>query len=159
MASRNEAERRKVDASYLEAAALCHATEECSRVEESVRRIFPPELREAVELETAHMDGYYGNPISVITARLNNSEQVHLTLKHVSEALDPLEKAILRTTFDMRYDHKSKKLVVRFSKQDLYLGKLKIHDSDDVVKVIIGLKNARSASDAINFFSLCGLLS
>lgn len=159
MASRRETERRKVDASYLEVAAFCHATEDCSRVEESVKRVFPPNLRSEIKLSLSQMEGYYGNPIGSITARVENREQVYATIKYLSDALEPLEKALLRSTFDLRYDSKSKRLIIRLSKQELYLGKFKVSDSDDIVKVVIGLKNARSVHDAISFFTSSGLIT
>ncbi|MEM0000952.1 MAG: RNA-binding domain-containing protein [Desulfurococcaceae archaeon] len=160
MASSRETKRRRgVEISHIEVAAFCHATEDCFRVEESVRNVFPQELRKLIRINRVEKEGYYGNPISIITARISDERYAELITKHLAVSLGPLEKAVLKSTFDLRYDPKTGRFVVRFSKQDLLLGRLRITDSDDVVKVVFHLKSAKKRSDALNFFRNTGLIA
>jgi len=158
MASSREAKRRKVEVSQVEISAFCHATEDCTRVEYAVKNLLPPELKNIVFINTTTHEGYYGNPISVLNLKLTSKEHVDLLLRHLSNTLQPLEKSILKATFDLRYDPPTKRLIVRFSKQDLYLGGLKITDSDDVVKLVVHFKNAKSKNDALDYLSRVNLL-
>ncbi len=158
MADSRKAERREVDVSRVEIVAYCHATEDCERVEASIKNLLHPNLRSLVKILSSQYEGYYGNPIRVLTAKLSLKPHVNELLSYVAGSLDKLEKAILKSTFDLRFDPSMGRLVIRFSKQDLYLGKLKITDSDDVVKFTIYFKNAGEAQRVLEYAKKIGLV-
>lgn len=161
MASSREIERKKqeVEVLQIEVVAFCHATEDCSRVEESIKNVFPQEFRGSIRVNYVEEKGYYGNPINILIAKIVSRSQVDLTMRYLATVLEPLEKTILTSTFDLRYDPKTGRFVVRFSKQDLLFGQFRITDSDDVVKVTLYLKNAKKRSNVLNFFKSVGLLA
>lgn len=159
MATRREVERRKVNLSHIEISAFCHATEDCLRVEESVRNVLPEEIRKIVKIEFTSREGYYGNPIRILSAKLNDKNQVGLVLKHLSSRLEPIEKTILKSTFDLRFDQREGRFVIRLSKQELVQDRFRVTDSDDVVKVVIYLANAKKKQDVLEFLKNAGLIT
>lgn len=160
MASNRKTRRRQeVEISQIEVTAFCHATEDCSRVEESVKNVFPQDLRKLITINRVEKGGYYGNPISIMSVKITNEQHVESIIKHLAASLEPLEKTVLKSTFDLRYDSKTGRFVIRFSKQDLLSGQFKITDSDDIVKVVLYLKSAKRSSNILNFFRDAGLLA
>jgi RNA binding exosome subunit len=159
MAYSREAERRKVEANYVEITAFCHATEECPRVEHAIRNLLPPDLRHVAKTYSSTHEGYYGNPINILTIKLINKDHVTLLLRHLSSALDPMEKSILKATFNLRYDSSTGRFIIRLSKQDLYLGSLRIIDTDDIVKLTIHFKSVKRRDEVFNYLKAIGLIS
>jgi len=159
MAGGGEVRRREVEVSQIEISALCHATEDCSRIEESIRNILPSEARKTIVVHHDLTRGYYGNPITVMTVKITGKNRIDLAIGHIAALLEQLEKTILRSTFDLRYDRKTGKFVIRFSKQDMILGKLRVTDSDDVVKVVFYLKNTKNSSRVLRHLIDIGLLA
>lgn len=161
MADNREAERRRqeVSISQIEVTAFCHATENCSHVEESIRNLFPRELRTSIKINRVLEHGYYGNPIYILSVKVSDKHLIASTVSYLASKLESLEKTLLRSTFDLRYDPRTSRFVVRFSKQDLYLGYLKVTDSDDVVKLVLYLKNAKRKTNAFSFLEGIGLIA
>lgn len=151
MANSGKTERRKVDVSQVEIITYCHATEDCSKVETSVRNIIHPDLRGYIKLNYTWHEGYYGNPIGVVHVKINSKQQIEAVLSHIAMSLSDLEKSILKTTFDLRFDPRTSRFIIRLSKQDLYYGRFKVVDSDDIVKLVLSFRNAKRRSDVIEY--------
>lgn len=158
MASSGKTEERKVEISQIEIVTYCHATEDCSKVETAVKNIIHHSLRNSIRINYTWYDGYYGNPIGVINIKISAKPHVNAILSHLALTLDDLEKNILKTTFDLRFDSSTGRLIIRFSKQDLYHGRFRIVDSDDIVKVILSFKNARRRSDVVEYLKRINLV-
>ncbi|MEM4915109.1 MAG: hypothetical protein QXI47_04145 [Thermosphaera sp.] len=47
---------------------------------------------------------------------------------------------------------------MRFSKQDAFMGRMKILDSDDIVKVVVHFSNAKREEDVRNALREIGLI-
>jgi len=94
-----------------------------------------------------------------MTVKITGKNRIDLAIGHIAALLEQLEKTILRSTFDLRYDRKTGKFVIRFSKQDMILGKLRVTDSDDVVKVVFYLKNTKNSSRVLRHLIDIGLLA
>ncbi|MEM1639312.1 MAG: RNA-binding domain-containing protein [Desulfurococcaceae archaeon] len=158
MASSREAKGRKVEVSHVEITTFCHATEDCIRVEESIKNLLPAELKTRVKINEDKKDGYYGNPISILSLKIMDKQYIDLLIDHLAFKMDPIEKSILGATFDLRYDPRTGRFIVRCSKQDLYLGNIKISDTDDVIKLTIYLKNAKKKENAFEYLKSVGLI-
>jgi RNA binding exosome subunit len=159
MASSRQVKRRKVEASQVEISTFCHATEDCSRVEESIRTLLPSELQsQSLKIIEDEKEGYYGNPIRILTLKITSKQQVEILLNYLASKMSSTEKSILGATFDLRYDSKTGRFIARFSKQDLYLGSVKVSDVDDVVKVTVYLKNTKKSEDAFEYLKTIGLI-
>lgn len=151
-------EGQEVEISQIEITAFCHATEDCSRVEESIKNMLPHEVRKSIKISYNVERGYYGNPITIITTKIADKQQVSTVVKHITAILEDLEKKILKSTFDLRYDHKTGRFIIRLSKQDALLGQLKVTDSDDIIKVVLHIKNSKNRSAILKHLTDIGLL-
>ena len=161
MASSGEARRREreVEVSSVEITAFCHATEECSRVESSIRNLLPEDIRTKLELAVREERGYYGNPIVILSLVVRDPLLASSIVKYVASKLEDSEKRLLRITSRLRFDPREKRFIIRFSKQGLYMNKLQLVDSDDVVKLTIHLKNVKSYRDLEEFLARSSLIS
>ncbi|ADI32703.1 RNA-binding domain-containing protein [Staphylothermus hellenicus] len=134
----------------------CHATEDCEKVLHAVRNILPSNIRNNIVFNKQVLRGHYGNPITIIRATItSNAEQV---LKHIANLMDDTEKTILSVSFDLRYGRRENKLYLRISKQKAYSGKVVIHDSDDVIKLVIRFKGSRRPEKIKEFLREMGLI-
>lgn len=158
MANSRKAERREVEVTNIEISTYCHATEDCSRVESALRNVLHQDIRNNIKVNYSWLEGYYGNSIGVLSIKLTSKNHIEAVLSHLASALDELEKSVLKTTFDLRFDPKTGKFVIRLSKQDLYHGSLKVVDSDDVVKLILYIKNAKKRDNVVSYLQSIGIL-
>ncbi|MEM4542130.1 MAG: RNA-binding domain-containing protein, partial [Desulfurococcaceae archaeon] len=109
------------------------------------------DLRGYIKLNYTWHEGYYGNPIGVVHVKINSKQQIEAVLSHIAMSLSDLEKSILKTTFDLRFDPRTSRFIIRLSKQDLYYGRFKVVDSDDIVKLVLSFRNAKRRSDVIEY--------
>jgi len=159
LASSRKAERREVEVSCVEITALCHATEDCTRVEYSMKTLLPEDLRPKMAPTVKYEKGYFGNPIAVLSIRVDDPSIVSTIVKYVASRLDEGEKRILKITSGLRYDPGDRKFTIRFSKQSLLQNKLQILDTDDVVKFTIYLKNIKKQREVDEFLRSTGLIA
>jgi len=140
----------------VELTTYCHATEDCDKVVYALKNLLPPDLRDSVRVEEQLLHGYYGNPIKTLYIRVvEKSEDI---LSYLSMKLSDTDKSILSATLDLRYDARSNKLYIRFSKQDAYNDHLTIYDSDDVIKLVISFKNGRGIDRLRQYLREKGLI-
>lgn len=66
---------------YLDIRAFCYVTEEEKRVEEALRTFLPDEF----ELDRATSEGYYGDRILVLSARVENADGVRTVLDRLGD--------------------------------------------------------------------------
>ena len=158
MARDKQATRRKIEVSHIEVSTFCHATEDCSRVDQALKNLFPIEYRDSIKVEYNRREGFYGNPIVVMNCRVEDKTHVEELIKYITTNLSSIEKSIIKATLELRYDPSTKRLVIRFSKQDLFLGSMKILDSDDIVKLVLCFKNVRKMDDLLEYLKNIGLI-
>lgn len=123
-------------ASSMELVAFCHATESLEKVKRAILNLLPQELRRTYEarLSVELLKGYYGNPIAVVRLKLSNKTHASLTLWRILEALEAADVSALDSSVDVRLD-RSGNLYLRFDKQMAFLGRVKLYEGDDVVRV------------------------
>lgn len=105
--------------------AHCHATESLEKVEKSV--IFVSG-RKDIKKKTMH--GCYGNPIIVMTVMHKSNRESMMFWKRIAE--ECYSDAI--SEIDKRIDEYNN-LYLRFSKQEAYLGRLKMISGGDAISV------------------------
>lgn len=126
--------------SSVEARVHVHATESREKVLKALLEVFPQELRGFVSVERELLEGHYGNPIEVLTATLSiRAEEV---LKHLISRLSERDGQLLRATLEDRVD-RGGDLYLRISKQEAFLGRIVLEDSDDVVRVRFNFSGRR----------------
>jgi len=74
---------------YVDLRAFCYATEDEKRVASALRTFLP----EAVELERVENEGHHGDRIVVLSARLENADDVRHVLAKLS-ALEDLDRLV-----------------------------------------------------------------
>jgi len=153
LASSGETRRRKVEVSSIKITAFCHATEDCVRVENSMKNLLPEDVRSKLTPTSREEKGYYGNPIVILTLEVNDPLLVSSIVKYVASRLEDSEKRILRITSRLRYDPREKKFTIRFSKQSLFRNVLQLADTQDIVKFTIYLKNVKTHKDLEEFLA------
>lgn len=119
-----------------ELTAFAHATEEPDRVKQALLNSLPGDSRGELEgwVTTALLKGYYGNPILVFKLRVEEPEKASVVLRWIIENLPPEDVALLNRTLEQRIDG-SGHLYIRLDKQQAFLGRIRVYDGDDVIRV------------------------
>ena len=107
---------------YVDLRTFSYATEDQDRVESALRTFLPAEF----EIERAETEGHYGDPIVVLSARVERADEVRDVLDAV-ERLEETELATLRTQLDERVDEDTS-LYVTFDKQAAYGDEVRLGD-------------------------------
>ena len=99
---------------YIDLRAFCYATEDDKRVEEALRAYLPEEF----EIERATSEGHHGDRILVLSARVENADEMRHVLSKVAELPDADR---LLDELDDRVDDNCS-LFLRLDKQSAYRG-------------------------------------
>ena len=99
---------------YIDLRAFCYATEDDKRVEQALRTYLP----EDHEIERATSEGHHGDRILVLSARVENADDVRHVLGRVAELPDADD---LLDELDQRVDENCS-LFLRLDKQSAYRG-------------------------------------
>ncbi|WP_135854457.1 RNA-binding protein [Halorussus salinus] len=99
---------------YIDLRAFCYATEDDKRVEQALRTYLPDEF----EIERATSEGHHGDRILVLSARVENADEMRHVLSKVAELPDAEE---LLDELDDRVDDNCS-LFLRLDKQAAYRG-------------------------------------
>ncbi|MCS7105195.1 MAG: hypothetical protein NZ954_06500 [Thermofilaceae archaeon] len=120
----------------VEISVFCHATEELDKVKQAILRILPEDLRSIYEgkLNVNMLEGYYGNPVFSLKLRIDERTHASTVVKWMLEHLNLDDIQMLSNELEKRLDS-SGNLYLRFDKQYAFLGKIKIYEGDDVIKV------------------------
>lgn len=122
---------------------IAHATEDLEKVGEALLNTIPPHLRERVEIDAVKTRGYYGNEIVILSLTLKK-KRAKEALKWVLCSLPPGDREFLISTLGMRADARSSHLHIRLDKQEAYLGRIRLSEGSDVIKIeatIVGVMN------------------
>ncbi len=129
--------------------AFSHATEDLNKVKKAVLTLLPPDLRDKVEIRVNVVKGYYGNEIAVMNVEV--SKKAKHILKHILCSLPQTERIIIKATIDTRVDNKLSHLFLRLSKQEAYLGRVKLMEGSDVIKLVFTIIGIRSFEELRKF--------
>jgi RNA binding exosome subunit len=99
---------------YIDLRAFCYATEDDKRVEQALRTYLPEEF----EIERATSEGHHGDRILVLSARVENADEMRHVLSKVAEIPDADR---LLDELDDRVDENCS-LFLRLDKQAAYRG-------------------------------------
>lgn len=105
---------------YVELRTFRYATEDTERVEAALRTFLP----EDAAVERAASEGHYGDPIVVLSVRLEKAADVRAVLEAV-ESLPPEEADRLRSELPARVDEDCN-LYVTFDKQAAAGGEVRL---------------------------------
>jgi len=128
---------------YVEAAALCHATEDEARVSQALTFLTGSKkvLRDALA-------GVYGEPITLMKVVEKGPAAEQIYWRIIS---DTSNREKILDNLDMRLE--GWRLHVRLDKQGLVKGEVSVASGDNTVKVVIGAGGkAEKGLDAKTFF-------
>ncbi|MFW6384026.1 MAG: RNA-binding protein [Halodesulfurarchaeum sp.] len=132
---------------YVDLRAFCYATEDEDLVREAMRTVLPPET----EIEAAEGEGHHGDPITVLSARVERSRGIEAIVDRLRESID-LDR--VRGELDERLDDNNA-VYVGLDKQTAAEGDLALGDGLTLrakveaypAKRDAALENAREALD------------
>lgn len=99
---------------YVDLRTFCYATEDLQRVERALRTFLPDEF----EISQTENEGYHGDPIRVLSARVENADDVRHVLATIARAE---EFPRIFEELDDRVDENCS-LFLRFDKQEAFHG-------------------------------------
>jgi len=105
---------------YVELRAFSYVTEDEQRVEDALRALLPGE----VDLDRAESEGHYGDPILVLSTRIEDDEAVETVLDRLG-ALPEAEREQLAAELDERVDEDCN-LFVTLDKQAAATGDVRL---------------------------------
>ncbi|WP_224447037.1 RNA-binding protein [Haloprofundus salilacus] len=134
---------------YIDVRSFCYATEDEKRVEEALRTFLPEEC----ELERVENTGYHGDRIVILSARVENADDLRHVLSRLSE-LDELDR--LLSELDERVDDNCS-FFVRLDKQAAFKGDVRLGEGITLrakveaypAKREAAVENARNALEAV----------
>ncbi len=112
------------------------------------------ELAETLIFQTTSLTGHYGNPITLLTAKLTDKKLLPAALEKIGSGLNSLDKEELSR--DLKLHIEKGNLYLRFDKQSAYLGNIKFTQNDPV-HFKIHFKN-KSAAEITDLCKSAGLL-
>lgn len=136
----------KVRINYVDLKVFAHATEDINKVMTSINTLIPPHIRESIKPKVTTVKGHYGNEITIIDIRIPKKKAEEV-LKKIICSLSNTDRSILLATLESRVDKRTSHLYLRISKQEACLGKVRLMDGSDVIKLIVGFNKLASIED------------
>ena len=139
---------------YIDIRVFAHATEDTSKVQTAVRNLLPTELAETLVFQQSSLTGHYGNPITLLSAKLTDKKTLPAALEKIGSGLNSLDKEELSR--DLKLHLEKGNLYLRFDKQSAFLGNMKFTQNDPV-HFKIHFKN-KSVAEITDLCKSAGLL-
>ena len=114
-----------MDIANLSFRTFAHATEDPERVEKALRFVSGAE-----NVSRSSSTGYYGNPITVLEARVTDSKHIKALLRSIG----PEALKVMLDSLDQRLDEESF-FYFRLDKQEAFLERFVLADGEDVIAV------------------------
>ncbi len=107
---------------YVDLRAFCFVTEDDKRVEDALRTFLPEEF----PVDRAESEGHHGDRILVLSARVENADEVRAVLERVAD-LPAEEFERIHSELDERVDENCS-LFLTFDKQAAFNGEVRLGD-------------------------------
>ncbi len=107
---------------YVDLRAFCYVTEDEGLVEDALRRLLP----EAVDLDRTESEGHYGDPILVLSVRVEETTAIESVLNSLND-LPAAERDRLSEELDERVNEDCS-LFVSLDKQAACTGEVRLGD-------------------------------
>lgn len=144
----------KSSIAYIDVRVFAHATENLDKVQTAIRNLLPTELAETLIFQTTSLMGHYGNPITIITAKLTDKKALPEALEKIGSSLNSLDKDELSR--DLKLHLEKGNLYLRFDKQSAFLGSIRFSQNDPI-HIKIHFKN-KTATEIVDICKSSGLL-
>jgi len=136
---------------YVDLRAFCYVTEDEERVEDALRTFLPEDF----EVQRAESEGHYGDRILVLSARVENADQIRTVLSNVGDLADE-ELDRIKAELDERVNENCS-LFLTLDKQAAFRGEVALGDGITLrgkveaypAKQEAAVENAREAFDEL----------
>lgn len=125
---------------------LVHATEDESRLAETLRNLLP----EGVGVKRTELEGHYGNPLSLLEARVRGRREVEGMLSSLLRRLE--DRGALLSSLGSRMDGRGN-LYLRLDKQEACRGRWVLGKGDEVIHLTI---KGGPSKELLEFFRSLG---
>ena len=115
--------------SKLEVRVFAHSTEDVDKVVKAALNVFPRDVGE-VRFRRRVVSGQYGDSITILRAEVRGSK-ARKALRRLIQSLDKDDLNRLLSEVPLRVDEAGN-LYVRLDKQEAYLGRLRLAESDPI---------------------------
>ncbi len=126
----------------VEVRVYIHATEDREKVLKAVEAVIPRELQSSARIIEEEYQGHYGNPIRVVTVKLEDPGLARKAVSDLFSKLSSVDKEYIADSLDERVDRYGA-LHLRVNKQDAFQGRLVLYDADDVIKITVYYSGGR----------------
>jgi RNA binding exosome subunit len=135
----------------VELTVLVHATEDESKVRRAVLNLLPPDIYPPA-FEAVKLEGYHGDPITVLKLNLKHRKPATELLEHIVRQLSSLDITSLLDLLP-QYIDESKNLYMRLDKQKAYTGKVVLERHDSIrVKARLRLPHKADPVESIRMY-------
>lgn len=115
---------------YILFRTQAHATEDVSRVREALEHILPADT----PIESEETVGYFDNPITILTARIDKKKAAVNYMEFLRTKMDPADLKELVKELPERVSEDCD-FFLKLSKQDAYLGDVRLMYAEDAIAV------------------------
>lgn len=116
---------------YLEFKTLSHATENLEKVYRALENVATSQLLRENPLQRQRLKGHYGNPITLLTVKTRSKPLIRQALANIFSRLTSSDRVKLLEELEGRVDAEGS-FYLRLSKQEAYLGRLKLEEADPI---------------------------
>lgn len=141
---------------YVEISVIAHATEDVNKVLQALTNTVPKEFSGEVDFVKQHTQGHYGNPITVIKARIKRRRQAEAYVRNLVARLDEATRATISSNL-ARYLDEEGNLYIRLDKQKAYTGILTAEEKDPIrirVRLNVQPRTSNSLKEACKSLGL-----
>lgn len=117
--------------SFIEVRVLAHATEDLGKVLKSLMNLVGEDVFDEVEFLRERLEGHYGNPITLVKAKIYSKSQTRKILRNIFSKLSETDKSRLLDEVESRVDEDGN-FHFRLDKQKAYLGKIRLGNIDSI---------------------------
>jgi hypothetical protein len=115
---------------YIVFRTQAHATEDVSRVKKALETVLPKDT----PIDTSVSEGYFGNLITILTAKIENKKAAEEYIEFLRASLPEADLKELISELPKRVDDECN-FFLRLSKQDAYLGDVRVTYADDAIAI------------------------
>jgi RNA binding exosome subunit len=130
----------------IEISTIVHATESVEKVVQALKNIFPENFKEKLLYSKQYLTGHYGNLIIMLKARIKKEASIEDFIKNLFEKMSKEDKEKLLLEFERHVDNEGN-LYIRIDKQEAFLGKITLRQSDPI-RIKIKFKTTSSILEA-----------
>ncbi|MCE4617286.1 MAG: hypothetical protein F7C32_01705 [Desulfurococcales archaeon] len=119
-------------------AVIQHFTELQDRIVKALQTLIPERISQqySKQISSLTYKGFHGNIIIRLELVINKRKDATETFEHIVCSLSDGEQKILINTMEDRIDD-SGNLYLRISKQDAYLGEIRLAEGDETIRVVV----------------------